>query len=488
MKQSIKKQITVVFVGLVLAILIVCLLMNGFFLEKFYIMNKERALEKMYDAVEEAFHENTLGTVKVQEELTGIVEKGNLSIIVIDEQGQDIFWSAREKSQLKGRLIGYLLGQNQRENTVLKKTNQYEIRTSAKNEGKAEYIEMWGQFHNEYNFIMRSPLESIRESVAISNQFLLYVGLAVVASSVLLVWFFSKRIADPILELAMLSKRMADLDFEAKYTSGGKNEIGILGSNFNAMSETLQYTISELKTANNELLKDIEQKEKIETMRTEFLGNVSHELKTPIALIQGYAEGLKEGIKEDQESRDFYCDVIIDEAGKMNQMVKNLLTLNQLEFGNEGPKVERFDVAALIHGVLQSFNILIEQKQVTVNFIQEQAVYVWADEFQVEQVVQNYISNAFNHVEREKIIEIRIEHFDSIAHISIFNTGNPIPNEDIDKIWDKFFKVDKAHTREYGGNGIGLSIVKVIMESFHQKYGVNNYENGVEFWFELDAK
>lgn len=123
---------------------------------------------------------------------------------------------------------------------------------------------------------------------------------------------------------------MANLNFDTKYTRGGMDEIGVLGNNFNKMSEKLERTVSELKQANNQLQKDIEQKEKIEDMRNEFLGNVSHELKTPIALIQGYAEGLKEGISEDPESREFYCDVIIDEALKECDG-ENLLTLEQLE-------------------------------------------------------------------------------------------------------------------------------------------------------------
>ena len=254
------------------------------------------------------------------------------------------------------------------------------------------------------------------------------------------------------------------------------------------MSEKLESTISELKSANNRLKEDIEQKEQLEQMRNEFLGNVSHELKTPIALIQGYAEGLKEGISDDAQSREFYCDVIMDEAAKMNQMVKNLLTLNQLEFGDEDIVFERFDLAALVNGVLQSMEILAEQEKIHVIFRQEKPIYVWADEFKVEQVVRNYVSNAFHHAGEEKVVEIKIVTLDGKARVTVFNTGTPIAGEDVEHIWEKFYKADKAHSREYGGNGIGLSIVKAIMESFHQEYGVNNYDNGVEFWFELDVQ
>ena len=255
---------------------------------------------------------------------------------------------------------------------------------------------------------------------------------------------------------------MADLDFNAKYTSGGIDEIGILGENFNSMSKRLEETISELKTANTQLHKDIEQKEKIENMRNEFLGNVSHELKTPIALIQGYAEGLKEGVNDDPESREFYCDVIMDEANKMNQMVKNLLVLNQLEFGSDELDVQRFDVVRLIRGVLASCDILIQQAKAIVDFIADEEVYVWADEFKTEQVIRNYLTNAIHHADFEKRIEIRVIQNEDTVRVTIFNSGKPIPEEDVAKLWDKFYKVDKAHTREYGGNGIGLSIVMPV--------------------------
>ena len=226
----------------------------------------------------------------------------------------------------------------------------------------------------------------------------------------------------------------------------------------------------------------------LDASREEFVANVSHELKTPIALVQGYAEGLKENISEDPESREFYCDVIMDEASKMNQMVKNLLTLNQLEFGNDEVEFARFDIAALVRGVIASCDILIQQAGASVDFVSEEKVYVWGDEFKTEQVVRNYLTNAIHHVDNEKRIEVRIVSSDGKVRVSVFNSGKPIPEEDVPKLWDKFYKVDKAHTREYGGNGIGLSIVKAIMESFHQGYGVRNFDNGVEFWFELDAK
>ena len=477
-----------IFIGLLACMVVALLVINMTFLEPYYIQNKEKSFREMYETLNQVAQAQSYSDEEVSSDVAKQAERNNLSFLIIDETTGNKYTNVYNQEMLFNQLLGYVINQSQQNAEILESTDAYQMLQAKDPWNETEYLVMWGNFEDGSQFLMRSPLESMRESAAISNRFLIYIGSVLILAAGALVWYFSKKLTDPIRELANLSDKMANLDFEAKYTSGGKNEIGELGANFNRMSSRLESTISELKKANNSLLKDIEQKEKMEEMRNEFLGNVSHELKTPIALIQGYAEGLKDGVNDDAESRDFYCDVIMDEAMKMNQMVKNLLTLNQLEFGDEDISFERFDLAALIRGVLQSMEILAQQDELKIIFRQERPVYVWADEFKTEQVVRNYVSNAFHHASGDKVIEVKIQKEGKKARTSVFNTGTPIPEEDLKHIWEKFYKVDKAHTREYGGNGIGLSIVKAIMESFHQEYGVKNYDNGVEFWFELDVE
>lgn len=486
MFRSIKQQMMVAFSGIVILMMVLFLVINGGFLERYYISTKQADFVRFYDLLEKDVKDGTLEDETPEGDLGKKAEKSNIAILVVNQDYDPIYLNARDMQVMVNQLFGYLYNKNNHD--VLKEEDNYVISKSTDIRSNTEYIEMWGSLSDGSIFMMRSPLESIRNAIDIFNRFLWFVGGTLCVLSLAFAWYFSKRLSEPILELAELSKKMADLDFEAKYSGGGSAELEVLGQSYNAMSEKLEQTISNLKKANNELTKDIEQKEKLDSMRTEFLANVSHELKTPIALIQGYAEGLKEGVNDDQESRNFYCDVIMDEAGKMNKLVRNLLDLNQLEFGKDNLQFERFDIRELIGGVLQSSEIMIEQKEAKVIFHQEEPVYVWGDEFKVEQVVRNYFTNALNHVEGDKVIEIKIKKQDDKVRISVFNTGKPIPEEDLDQIWDKFYKVDKARTREYGGNGIGLSIVKAIMNSLQQEYGVQNYENGVEFWFELDSK
>lgn len=353
----------------------------------------------------------------------------------------------------------------------------------------SNYLELFGKLDSGTFIYLRTNYQSMHENVAIFNRFIGYAGISVLLLGVILMVFIGNNFAKPIMQITDIAKRMSELDFDVKYPVTTRDEIGVLGGSINALSETLETTISELKTANNELQKDIENKIQIDEMRKEFLSNVSHELKTPIALIQGYAEGLQDNITEDKESRDFYCEVIIDEAKKMNKMVKKLLTLNQIEFGKDQVSFERFDIVSLIKNVLQSAALLANQKEADMGFDREyEPLYVWADEYMVEEVVTNYVSNAIHHVDFEKKIEISLERREDVVRICVFNTGKQIPEEDLEKVWIKFYKVDKARTREYGGSGIGLSIVKAVMDSMNQKYGVQNCDNGVMFWFELDCR
>nr|WP_295280643.1 HAMP domain-containing sensor histidine kinase [uncultured Blautia sp.] len=495
--RSIKHQITFTFIGLLFLSILTISMINGAFLEKYYVSKKT---ETLLEAKEVLSQINTDSMTEddvesEQEDLSSEIiqasSRNNLTWVVVNEDNTKYLCWPENEDQLRSKLFfGYAsdLDMDNGKGTILKQTDNCVVQQVHDRFVGMDYVECWGKFDNGNYFLIRSPLESIQESANISNKFYFFVGIVIIVISGMCIMAVTRKLTRPISELTELSRKMTDLDFEARYKSKAGNEIDVLGDNFNKMSSQLEHTISELKSANNELQKDIEDKVKIDEMRKEFLDNVSHELKTPIALVQGYAEGLKENINDDPESMDFYCDVIIDEAAKMNKLVKNLLTLNQLESGKDAAIMERFDLTALIKGVLSTMDIMIRQKEARVIFNESEPLYVWADEFKTEEVVTNYVSNALHHLDGEKIVEIKILKQEDKVKVTVFNTGTPIPEADLPNLWNKFYKVDKARTREYGGSGIGLSIVKAIMEGMNQQYGVQNFDNGVEFWFTLDRK
>ncbi len=484
-KNSIRKQFSLIFIGLMAGTILLCWLMNTLFLVQYYMKSKEKVIFDAYKTISEAANNDSYGMREFQLALDDICRNYNITVCIIDANSQIQYYSINGGKELETRLIGYVFGFPMDNVRILEQGEEYCLQQTGT--ADEQYLEMYGRLDTGISFIMRTPIESIRESAKIAQRFFTYVGIAGAFAGGLIIWYASRKITEPILELNTISERMVHLDFDVKYQAKAHNEVDMLGENINKLSASLEKSISELKTANNELKKDIEKKEKIDEMRKEFLSNVSHELKTPIALIQGYAEGLKEGINDDPESREFYCEVIMDEAAKMNHMVKKLLTLNQLEFGNDVVNMKRFDIVELVGNYIQSAQILTKQNEIEVRMERYYPIYVWADEFKTEEVFMNYFSNAVNHCLGKKIIDVKVEQKKGRVRISVFNTGDPIPEESIEHIWEKFYKVDKARTREYGGSGVGLSIVKAIMESMNQGYGVENYTNGVLFWFELEA-
>ncbi|MBR5355327.1 MAG: HAMP domain-containing histidine kinase [Lachnospiraceae bacterium] len=483
---SLKKEITIIFVAIMALAFISCWFINNVFLEKFYILNKEKTLMNLYTSLKTEAAAGNLFSENFDLELQKYSGTHNVSIVIVENEYVKVYSSEPLEYltfELKQCLSGIIYADRivyQSDECVFFQKKDLRMQT--------DFLEIVGKLPNGSTFLARSAVESIKLSADIANRFFLYIGLGAVLISAFVIYFFTRKISKPILELADISERMSHMDFDAKYDGKEKTEIALLGNSINKMSENLERTISELQNANIKLKKDYDVMAEADKMRREFIANASHELKTPIALIQGYSEGLKEGINEEDE-RDYYCDVIIDEASKMNTIVKNLLLLNQIESGADMLQCEMFDLVSLVKNYIQSAEILTKQNNIKVTCDLPEKCNVFADEFKIEEVFMNYFSNALNHCEddNEKQIDVTLKKEENDIKVSVFNTGKQIPEESIEHIWEKFYKVDKARTREYGGSGIGLSIVKAIMDAHNGKYGVENRENGVVFWFSLNA-
>lgn len=532
MEKSLRVKLSVTLMTTVLVTMLISVLVNSLFLVDYYVSGKQKTLISVFDQINKMY--NALNTSLDQEEENGDAEKGsvyswfsersitalsdfvdmelsmeqlsqsnNIGILlyrignkrIINDQTvydmQVLFSSSGNSSDSDYDVQNFAIYkdyvQSQDDVTVLKETETYTLKKIYVNRMNAYYIYLLGRMDDGNYAMLRASVESIHESAQISSRFFIYVTMCVCIISFLAMLFISKRFTEKILVLAKIAQKMSHLDFEQKYPVTTEDEIGILGDSINTLSETLEKTLGELKSANVQLKRELEQKMQIDEMRKEFLSNVSHELKTPIALIQGYAEGLQENINDDPESREFYCEVIMDEAGKMNMLVKKLLDLNQIEFGTENLTMERFDIVATIDNILSNAEILFRQKEAVLKFDADEPIYVWGDVYLIEEAFSNYMSNALNHIDGDRIIEVTVRKEGDQAKVSVYNTGEPIPEEDIDQIWVKFYKVDKARTREYGGSGVGLSIVKATMDRLGQGYGVRNIKDGVEFWFTVDA-
>ena len=488
-KFSIRVQFSLIFFACIAGILALCIFVNTVLLEKFYQNEKLHIIKDAYAMVNELVDNQDYEREDLVKSLDEISVVNNVSIIIVDSESETLYVSMNCERDMEFVLLGYIFGrENNQQVEVMETCDDYSIR---KVYGYSnDYIEMVGRYREGVSFLMRIPMANIKESAAVANRFFIYVcGIGAILGAII-IRIVTKKLTKPIEELNNISERMVNLDFEARYTGHHHNEIAVLGDNMNKLSESLEQSISELKEANEQLQQDIRKKDELDKLRQEFIANVSHELKTPLAIIQGYAEGLKDGISDDPDSTQYYCEVIIDEANKMNSMVKQFLNLNQLEYGGDEVIMERFDATMLIEGLIESAGMLANQEGIEIIFEQSESMVVWGDEYKAEEVLTNYFSNAVHYCqpdkEGNKYIKFSVEKHDGRIRISVFNTGSHIPEESIDRLWDKFYKVDKARTREYGGSGVGLSIVKAIQEKMRMGYGLENKENGVVFWYELE--
>lgn len=488
-KHTLTFQFMVIIWGVIALSMVFCGIVISHFSERYYQYIQVQVLEDAFENLDHASRDGLLDDEDYRMEIDKLTDRKNISMIIYDEAGKPSYTSQSNVDTMVRRYFDLLMSNGlDAEDAVIKRSNGYVILSQHDNRIDADYMTMFGSLYSGENVLMSVSLDSISDMAQVFNKYMIVIGLIVVALSGIVVFYVSRSVSIPITRLTEISRRMSNLEFDAKYESDGMgNEIDELGSHMNKMSEKLEKTIGELKDANVKLQEDLDRRQEVEKRRTEFLSGISHELKTPIAIIQGYAEGLEDCVNDDDESREYYCQVIMDEAKKMNHIVQEMLDLTHLEYGQDFVNMSRFNVIELLYGLVNASDILLESEGIKVRLPEQTEMYVWADEGLVEKVVDNYLSNAIHYCKNEKEIEITCSKDAGVVKVNIFNSGENISEENLERIWEKFYKVDKARTREYGGSGMGLSVVKAIMEVLGQKYGVYNTDKGVVFWFELES-
>ena len=435
MKKSIRLRFTAIFAVIIAMILFTTWALNTFGLIAYYTTERSASMGQMFSEIDEVVTDGG----DPSEIVTQYSDRYNMSILLYDSFDNKIIASSqREGEYLFKRLWDRLFGSDESEDgfTVIRETDQYSIVVSKDEKGRRTgYIEFFGYCSdNKTMVLMSSPIEAIKVAANISNKFLFLTGLTAMSLGCLFIF----AIADKI------DNRFSQLE------------------------------------------RDLNRKIEQEKIQQDFIANVSHELKTPIAIIQGYAEGLSDGLCQDDESRKEYADVIVDEAEKMNTLVRQLLTISSLESGNVKLEIEDMDLMELVKEIVTSSSILAQQKEASVVLDTPDVVMVQGDPERLESVFTNLFSNACHHVNEHGTITVKVcDAAKNRIKLSVINTGSHIPKEDLERVFDRFYKVDKSHSRSYGGTGIGLSIVKAVMIAHEMPYGVNNTDDGVEFWFEL---
>lgn len=491
MKISLKTKLFGAFFGLIVFSVVLTWVLNSTLLQKYYYHNQRNTMRQSYNIIKDAYNndsDNIMMDIEKIESLRG-------TAILLFDKDLNVIYQSRQRNLQMLRENRHIMGTapsidrkfiKDKISRLQTDTPNIEIRYDKRME--SNFVSLYAKIDDNIYIYMGTPFAAIQESSQIAISFSILTGLLTLVLGGLIIYILTSRVTKPIVKLNVIAKKMAVLDFSEKYYVNRNDEIGTLGESINSLSKQLESSIRDLQQANLKLMQDIQKERQIDEMRKEFISNVSHELKTPIAIVQGYAEGLRLNVNDDEENKNFYCDVIIDEANKMDSMVRKLLELSELEFNQISLERDNFPINELITDVLKKKAILFAEKEAKVTFDSKgkDNVIVNADYYYIEQVFMNYLSNALNHMDDKKIINVDLEITDTKARVEVFNSGKNIPDEVIESIWMSFFKVDKARTRAYGGTGLGLSIVKAIQKAHNNAYGVINKSEGVMFWFETD--
>ena len=471
---------------MVIAIILFLIFANTFLIEKYYLHSKKDSLLQAYDKINTYVSNNT-NISSSELELEKIAINNNFSIVITDKNNMNVYYSGKD-------YIENMLDRNRIDKgKILYSKDKIYIVELKDYKNEITFLTLLGKMDNGNNIYIRMPISAITENVDISNHFLYIIGVITLIVGGIIVTYISKRFTKPISELSTIANKMSNLDFSQKYRiKDNGDEIDNLGKSINTMSDKLEDTITELRKNNSELEKDIEKKSKIDEMRKQFISDVSHELKTPIGLIQGYSEGLIENVNEDEESRRFYAEVIRDEAQKMDLLVKKLLELMKIEYKEKAFKDVEFDLSELVKAEIRRETVNFKNKGIDVELNIPEKIIVYADQDCIEQVVNNYLSNAIKHCEKinnENKVEIKIEKTKkNKVRLYVYNTGRKIPKDYQNRIWGRFYKMDKSRNRDDGSTGLGLALVKAIMNNYENEFGVRNRGNGVEFYCDINIK
>ena len=447
--------------SVVLMIILGLIATNTIYLEKFYIKNKKEKLVELGQILIDP---------KYVIDFQNLEMHSNVAILI---KRTDELYKLEKEAVLPKEEIDEII--------VQLKNNEYVFKEITLLDYRGKVLILFMPYMRDRYIEIITPLSFIQEGLEISTRYhLLIIVLALIIGSSMS-FVFSKKMTDPILELKEITQRISLLDFNIKFEKERKDEIGELGYAINKMGGTLEKNIDEINKVNKKLMEDIENEKRLDKLRKEFIASVSHELKTPIAIIQGYAQGLMENIAETEEDRKFYCEIIVEESLKMDSLVKELLLITQMDSGYFKIEKEKVDLYQMIKDIRDKYS----SKNREIKYIGEKDIFAYCDEKYIDRVLENLVVNALKYSTGDREVTITVDDIENKYKIIISNESENLSEDDLENIWTPFYRVNKARDRD--GHGLGLAIVRGILENHKSNFGVYITEkNIINFWFELE--
>lgn len=460
--KTIKTKLFLMFISLMAGFVVCSILLNTLFLENYYIYTSSSSFKQAANRINRAYDK---GPGELDKLLKSIDRSEGISCAIYDKN-QTLKYSSFPSSTTSEKVPSEIEQLIRQDTKFIQKNFAYGIVQMPGYDSRD--LAFVSRLNNGELLVMKKPLKGVIESTATANQFFMLSSLLIILLGSAVIYWFSKKITRPIIDMSNVAGAIANLDFSHRVEIDSQDEIGNLGRSINMTSEKLSRSIEAMR-------EDVDR-------RKQLVRNMSHELKTPIGVIKGYAEGLKFGVADEPQKISRYCDVIASECDRMDVMVKDMLKLSLLESGSLELKPVLIDSQNLFERLIERFSPLLKEKEIEIQVDRATGLEIKADYDLVEQALSNFLLNALHYVNDDKLIILKAESTQTGVKLSVFNSGERIAQEDRARLWDVFFKADQARSREYGGHGLGLSIVKSIADAHGGGCGVDNIDNGVLFY------
>ncbi len=507
LKLGVKHKLFLVILLVLILNLAVLLFAGSAFFEGFYRANKLNEISRGAQRLKDAYSQ---GEQVLSSALTEL-ENRNILITIFDydpDAGITYEYYTRRRMLLNDREKPVEIPSGfQREHPLMKFAGQEQLHTetslpsaqvlqSIAQTGKdyvmednpardLAFLRLFSHVEGNTYLLLETPRRYIGEIANLAVQYTAYLSAAALLLGAVVIYMVVSRITRPIQQIQVAAEQIARLDFSGACQASSTDEIGLLAQSINHMSEELQANINALMKANLMLQDDILRQEQTDRMRRQFIANVSHDFKTPLTLITSYAEALRDFGAEDEAASQEYCRIILEEGEKMSNMLRQLLGLTQLESGMIQLERTVFSVSEIIQDVAQKYKLLTRQRSISVSLALDDSIIVDADYQQIGEVVTNLFENAVKYAQAGAHIRVSALRQGERCRISVFNTGKPIAEQDLQNLFLSFYRGDESRQRDKQGYGLGLAIVRSILEMHGEHYGVQNTGDGVEFWFTL---
>ena len=457
-KSNLRTKIWMYLIIFSASILLFLWLFQIIFLKTYYRefrLNKlENSVKKVLNSFHDSNYEDLLDDISLEDEICIEVVNNNMTkyLSVIYNKGCMGAETSIENSYYKKDFI----------NSNLSKKVYTLINPRFKNKTIIYGIKL---DDSNYAFVSAS-LEPIDTTITVLKNQFIYVTMLVIILSLIVSYFVSRKISSGVIKINREAKKLSKGNFDVKFDT----DQPIL--ELSELAKTLEYTKDELS--------------KTENLRRELLANVSHDLKTPLTMIKAYAEMVRDVTYKDDTKRTKDLNIIIEETDRLNVLVNDILELSKIQPGTQKLTIEQFDLEKFVKNIIKRYDIMSENKKYKFKVSINKNIIVSADRKRIEQVMYNLINNAINYTGDDKKIIISALELENTVRIEVKDTGKGIDKEELENIWDKYYKIDKTHSREQVGSGVGLSIVKNILINHNCNYGVESIKgNGTIFYFEL---